>query len=134
MYWRIDQVEFMKDNLQKITSNFLKVVFHKFYQVHYWISWPICTYFLATANNFLNESDFPPTFWWEYVSRKQNIDSFVEVFAGFFFQKYNNSLNLFLNYTFKDISTTKILERGAKCQAYTWVKVFKDDACKICER
>ena len=70
-----------------ITSNFLKAVFHNVTLVHSWIPWPISTYFLATANNVLNESDFPPTFWWEYISLKQNFDSFVEIFAGFFFQK-----------------------------------------------
>lgn len=54
--------------------------------------WAICTYFLVTAHNVLNESHFPSTFWWEYISLKQNIDSFFEVLAGLFFQKYNNSL------------------------------------------
>ena len=51
-YSRMDQVKFEEDSLKNwcdwspeanlITSNFLKVVFHKFYLVHSWILWPIC--------------------------------------------------------------------------------------------
>ena len=35
----MDQVAFVEDSL-------LKAVFHKFYLIHYWISWAICKFYI----------------------------------------------------------------------------------------
>ena len=46
-YSRMDQVKFVEDNLYMVSevddiiSNFLRIVFHKFYLVHSWIFCPI---------------------------------------------------------------------------------------------
>ena len=46
-----------KNIIDHITSGFLKAVFHKFYLVHSWISWPKYSWFLALCEEF---SSFSP--------------------------------------------------------------------------